>query len=250
MAVLHEKIRQLRLRANPVSYNSVASSESRAAVTDDLEGEAYFCVWGVRDTYGTMFMKGCASRSINARGPNSNSNQKILMCWQHDPKDPIAQFVSITEDDYGLKARWRFDDPEAVPNAKRAYSQIRSGTINGYSIAFDYVWDKMEYDEKTDSIIIKEIELFQMDPVTWPSISETYTVRSKDEYDKNLELLQEETSDFIKSIPRKQQLELRQLISRHKTLANIDPALLKPLDATDPDEVRDVINFTSLIKLF
>jgi len=35
--------------------------------------------------------------------------------------------------------------------------------------------------------------------------------------------LNDETEDFIKSIPRKQQLELRQLITRHKSLAKIEP---------------------------
>lgn len=247
----HEKIRQLRLRANPVTYTSVRASDARAAaVGDDMTGKAYFCVWGVRDTYGTMFMKGCCSRSIDLRGPNSTASQKILMCWQHDPKDPIAQFTEIKEDDYGLYGAYKLDDPESVPSSKRAKAQINSGTINQYSIGFDYMWDKMEYDEKTDSIILKEIDLFQMDPVTTASLADTHTLRSRSEYDKRIEFLNEETDDFIKSLPRSKQLDIRQLILRHKTLAKVDPALLETLSLTDPDETGDGFNISSLVKLF
>lgn len=233
-----------------MTYSPVPEASAKASMSD-LEGEAYFCVWGVRDTYGTQFMKGAFSRSITHRGPNSTGNQKILMCWQHDRRDPIAQFTEIIEDDYGLRGKWKMDDPESVPSAKRAIAQIRSGTINQYSIAFNYLWDKMEYDEKSDSILIKEAELLQMDPVTIASIEETHTIRSKDDYDTRLLALNEETEDFIKSIPRKQQYELRQLLTRQISLAKIDPSALrqKALESSDPVEAGE-INFSSLIKLF
>jgi hypothetical protein len=116
-----------------------------------------------------------------------------------------------------------------VPNSKRAQAQIESGTINGWSFGFDYVWDKMEYDEKTDTVWIKEAELYEISPHTLPSMKETQTVRSKAEFEHEKFLLDDETDNMLSSLPRNKQLELRQLIHRHISLARIEPDSLDVL---------------------
>jgi len=236
--MLHNKIKELQLRAAPINYSSTVVDAKGNLTEDGKGGKAYFCIWGVRDTYGTSFMKGCFSKSIRERGPESSANQKIAFCWQHDVKDPIGRFLVLREDDMGLYGEWEFDDVECVPSAKRAKAQIGSGTINGYSFGFEYLWDKMEYDEPTDTIVIKEAELYEGSPVTFASIKETKTVRSMDDLESEKSFLDDDTAEFIKGIPRSKQLELRQLIARHISLAKVKPDELRhnPLKLNEPIE--------------
>lgn len=249
MKELHSKIKELQLRAAPINYSESYVDKSGSLNDKGTGGKAYFCIWGERDTYGTMFMKGCFSKSIRERGPESSANQKIAFCWQHDIKDPIGRNILIVEDDLGAYTEYEFDDVEAVPSAKRAKAQIRSGTINGYSFGFDYIWDKMEYDEDTDAVLIKECDLHEISPVTRPSLSGTHSVRSVEEFETEKICLNEETEDFIRSVPRSRQLELRQLISRHISLAKVKPDELRhiPLKNNKPDEQSDKLDINLLL---
>lgn len=226
MSQLHSKIKELKQQALPVvSIRSFVNEKGEFIEVDQkLSAEertvrGYLIVWGVKDTYDTIFIRGCCAKSIGERGPESNAKNKIIHLWQHRTDEPIGQFTVLKEDDYGLYFEALYDD---IPQAERALRQIKSGTLNQYSVGFSYVWDKMVFDEKTDSILLQEIELYEGSVVTRASNAETYTIRSED-VEKESELLNDETEDFIKSLPRSRQLELRQLISRHISLAKVEP---------------------------
>lgn len=246
---IHPKIKELKLRATPVT--SSLAVNAKGELMDDNTIKGYLVAWNVVDSYGTIFLKGCCAKSIQERGPESNSKYKITMLWQHDQRDPIGQFTVLKEDDYGLYFEARVDD---VPNGLRAVKQIRSGTINQFSIGFDFLWDKMEYNEELDAIVLKEIDLFEGSAVTIGANSQTYAIRSVENLEAEKELLQDETEDFIRSIPRKQQLELRQLITRHISLAKFKPDELRqtPLE-TRAEPVEAGLDYTYLtqnLKLF
>ena len=240
MTQLHSKIKELQLRSAPINYSSTVVDAKGELNEAEDGGKAYFCIWGVRDSYGTAFMKGCFSKSIRERGPESSANQKIAFCWQHDVRDPIGRFLVLREDEIGLYGEWQFDDIEAVPSAKRAKSQIRSGTINGYSFGFEYLWDKMEYIEEDDVILIKEAELYEGSPVTCAAIKETKTVRSIAELETEKQFLDSDTEDFIKSTPRSKQLELRQLIARHISLASVKPNELRQTSLNNDQPIEQL----------
>jgi hypothetical protein len=87
----------------------------------------------------------------------------------------------------------------------------------------------------------EEVELFEGSAVSFGANKETYAIRSADQFESEMELLQEETEEFLKSIPRRQRLELRQLMARHISLASIEPETLEnkkhPLNSdSKPDE--------------
>lgn len=227
---IHPKIKQLQLRSKPTNFFTIPEErvqelQTRAAKIKSETGQtvAYFCIWGVRDNKGTGWVRGAFAKSIKERGPLSNATQKIVIVWQHDICDPIGRPAKIVEDEIGAYVVIDWDDPEAVPNSKRAQSQIESTTINQWSFGFDYVWDKMYYDELTDTVWIKEADLYEISPVTFASLKETFTVRSKDEYESTKLLLDEETTHILSNLSRKKQLEVRQLITKHITLASIEP---------------------------
>lgn len=195
-------------------------TETRGRTSDGKSGEyldkriirGYLFVWNIKDLYGTKFIKGCCARSIRDRGPESGANYKITFLWQHDQSDPLALFAILEEDDYGLYFETKpLDD---VPNAKRTIDQIRSGTLNQFSGGFDYIWDAMEYDANDDSIVCKEIELFEGSVVTIGGQPQTFAIRSVD----SLAELAEDTDFFIRSLSRQKQMEARALFTRHKSM--------------------------------
>jgi len=221
MSKLHPKIADLQKRYQSPFWTGISAMDTRKLnnnETDTRTIKAYYCMFGQVDDRGTQFLKGAFKRSIEERGPKSNAKYKITVLWQHDVRDPIGMPTILEEHDEGLYAEF---EPDDVPNGERALKQIRSGTINNFSFGFKPMWDKMEYDSDKDAIIIMEAELLELSPVTMGSNMNTHSVRGATE--ETDVFLFEETEDFIRSIPRKQQLELRQLIDRHRSDACTKP---------------------------
>ena len=50
----------------------------------------YASVFGNKDKVGDILIKGCFSKSIQDRGPESAANDKIIMLWMHDMEEPIG----------------------------------------------------------------------------------------------------------------------------------------------------------------
>ena len=251
MAALHQKIKELQQRANPINYTGmeVDADGKLMASDEDRTIKGYLIVWGVRDTYGTIFLKGCCSKSIQERGPESNSKYKITGLWQHDQKDPIGQFTVLKEDNYGLYFELLTD--AGVPSAERAVIQVRSGTINQFSAGFNYIWDKVEYDEETDSLLLKEVMLMEGSAVTMGSNHETYAIRTKEDFDIQNDYLRSETEQFIRSLAPNKQLEARQLFTRTTSLAQAKPQQLEALRRTEPiAQEIDYIFLTNNLNIF
>lgn len=182
--------------------------------------------------HGEKFIKGCFAKSIQERGPGSNSNYEIKFFNQHNQSDPLSLFETIKEDEIGLYFRTRpLDD---VASADRVLKQLRSGTLNNFSNGFNYIWDKVEWDDEDNSLVVIEARLFEISVVSIPSDMETYALRSAED----LEDLADDTEEFIKSLPRKSQLEARQLFARHKPLINNEPfeQRNKTLETNEPAE--------------
>lgn len=202
---------------------------------DERIVEGYMAVFGVKDICGETCVKGCFKKSIRERGPDSESKYKIVMLWQHILSEPIGQFLELKEDNYGLYFKAKLDP---IPTADRCLVQIKSGTINQFSFGYEYVWDKVRYDEATDSIMLLEVELYEGSAVTIGCNMETYAIKSAEDVVTAKENLDFETEDFLKTLPRVKQLELRQLITKHISLASIEPkrAKLKSLKAKQADQ--------------
>lgn len=229
MKTLHKKIQELRLKAAPITMSgSYVDKDGKLQMIDfkisssleDRTIKGYLAVWGIRDSQGELLIKGAFAKSISERGPASVSKQKIAFLWMHDCCDPIGRFTILKEDKYGLYFEAVADN---VENGDRALEQTKSGTLNQFSVGYDYVWDKMEYDEQTDTIITREGILMEGSIVTFGANAETYVIKSAADFASAKVELMEITDDFIRSIPRERQLELRHLITKHITLAQTKP---------------------------
>lgn len=253
---IHPKILELRNKVGykPIyEFNAVrkASEEKikyRSPVIEEEDKNPrtirqYFCIFGIADSYRTVPMKGCFGKSIAERGPGSDATNKILVLDQHRQYMPLCLPTVLKEDDIGLYGEYTPD--EGITSNDDLVVRVKSGTINGGSYGFNYLWDKMEYDEKTDTIQMLEVELYEVSPVALPSQKETFVMRNIG-FDEDLK---KDTEDLLKKIPRKLQLEMRSLISRHISLANSQPdEKSKSTGKRSKPKQRSEIDYNYLIK--
>lgn len=214
---LHSKIVELKKRAAPIAYS--ASTVSRDGKLENFNNlldqrivEGYGCIWGVKNSHDERFFKGCFARSIKENGPDSGAAYQIKFRDEHGRA--MALFEVIEEDEIGLYFRTKpLDD---VSWADDCLTQLRSGTINNFSDGFKYIFEDyaIQWNETFQSIDIYEARLFEISAVAVPSDLQTFALRSQDDPEELYEL----TEDFIKSLPRKNQLEARHLFARHKSL--------------------------------
>ena len=162
-----EEMKALRKsNTGAVSYKSFNGVKADVVDSDRKIIEVKFASFGNIDSDGDMLLRGCFAKSIQERGPHSQTNRKIAFVWQHDIKEPIGKILELEEREDGAYAQVQLSDFDSVPLAKRAFSQMQDGTINQFSFGFSYIWDKMEYDENIDAFVVKELKLYEVSPVT------------------------------------------------------------------------------------
>lgn len=231
---LKERISQLKKRAGHIAYRSLEVNQNGVLVETDLDRrvvKGYLVQWGNKNMYGEKLIKGSCAKSIAERGPDSQAKYKITFFWQHDECDPLALFAVLKEDDYGLYFETMpLDD---VPNADRALKQIKSGTINQFSIGFYYIWDKIEYDEKDDSLVLLEVDLIEGSVVSVGADDGTYAIRAGI---ASYADLHDEIDLFINILPRKDRLQARKLFTLQKSLVTAEERSLAELGKHKPAE--------------
>lgn len=168
-----DKIQQKKETVKNRQLFKLTVKEASVVDEDKHVIEVKFASFGNVDSDGDLLVKGCFAKSINDRGPESSTNRKIAFLWQHDMRDPIGKILKIEEREDGAYATVQLSDFDAVPNAKRAYYQLQEGTLNQFSFGFNYIWDKMEYDEEKDAFIIMEVKLYEISVVTMGANEET-----------------------------------------------------------------------------
>lgn len=252
---LHPQIAERKLASGPINYRAIAINAQgelveRESNLDKRIIEGYAVIYGEPNMHREIFLKGAYEKTIREHGPGSGSPFEIKFNHGHNVNEPLALFDVLEERDLGLYFRTK--PLEESPEADKLIRKIRSGLINNFSQEFLPVWEpgKVEYNEERDAIVFKEVKLFGIGAVGTPSDTRTFAIRSAED----LELLNDETEDFIKSLPRKFQLEARQLFTRHKSLGDFEPLkeklrALEQVEEPKPDDVKKRgINYSFLIK--
>lgn len=169
----------------------------------------YAAIWDIKDLAGDILHRGCCAKSIQEHGPESESNQKILMLAFHDHARPIGKLLSIEEDETGLLCKAEI---AKTRDGDEVIELIKAGVINQFSIGFRYIWANVRYDEDSDTYHVYEIRLFEVSAVSIGASADT-GVKGVDE-DK----LNRETEEFIKSLPEGSGLTARQLFEKWYSL--------------------------------
>jgi len=148
----------------------------RALRLDDVqvaeEGQVTYhaSVFGVKDSYGTIFDRGSFTKTINdhVTPPAGITLSPFLsdapggffsMDWFHQPSSPLG-LSRITEDATGLLVRAEIDLD--IERGRDVYSGMRRGYINSASHAFSAITEVIE----DGDVHFKEVELFGTSPLT------------------------------------------------------------------------------------
>lgn len=171
------KIREVRSKW----YKSMDSAVSVDEESNKIFG--YLAGFGNVDSDGDLIIKGAFSKSIDERGPESSTARKIAFLYMHDMKIPVGKFTKLQEKDQGLYYEANLDLVPFVTDTVKP--QLKSGTLNQHSIGFNYVYDKMQYDEEKDCFVCKEIDLFEGSIVTLGANENTPFGGFKSYFDKS-----------------------------------------------------------------
>ena len=120
-----------------------------AAETNTFEGRA--CQYGVVDSYGTTFTKGCFTKG----GLDTNV---YALLWQHNYTKPVGTFTAEERED-GLYIVGKWDEN---PQGQAARAAAMSGSASELSVGFEWV----DYESDSDSTEIKEARLMEVSQVT------------------------------------------------------------------------------------
>ena len=240
---VNHNLRDLQKRDSPINYSNVSVNqlgklEKRKSLLDERIVEGYGVIWGSVNDRGEKFIKGSFAKSIADLGPGTNSSYQIKFRDEHGRA--CSLFQELKEDEIGLY--FKTVPLDAVQWSDDMLVQLKSGTINNFSIGFKHVWDKIEWDEEEDCMVNLEAKLFEISAVSIPSDITTYAVRAAEE----IEYLTEDVEEFIITLPRSKQLEARKIITRCMSLTQNEPPvqIRKALkDEKKPTETGLDINY-------
>lgn len=181
----------------------------------------YGAVFNNIDKAQDLLIKGCFAKSINDRGPESQANDKIIMLWMHDMKEPVGKITKLAEDEKGLYFEAIIDD---IPLGDRAIKQLESGTLNQFSIGYNYVWENCQWDSERDCLMVKEVILYEISVVSIGCNGLTeYTGLKSDEVDTAINSLQKEIDLELQGLNITKKSVLQELFRKCFSLASQKP---------------------------
>lgn len=193
----------------------------------------YAAIFGNIDKVNDILIKGCFAKSIQDRGPESSANDKIIMLWQHDRKEPIGRISVLREDERGLYFEAVIDD---VERGNQALKQLESGTLNQFSIGYSYVWENCEYDSEHDVLLVKEVILYEISVVTIGCNAETEYLGLKAEGNQ-YEALKNEIDNVCKGLSITKKEEVQTVVRKALSLVNLKPEVItNPLEKKQADD--------------
>jgi uncharacterized protein len=131
------------------------------AVSEEGVFSGYASLFNVTDLARDSVNKGAFVKSLSARGVAN-----IRMLFQHDPNEPIGQWLEIREDTRGL-----FVKGKLAPGATRArevLALMRAKALDGLSIGFKTI--RSQKDAGTGVRRILEADLWEVSVVTFPML--------------------------------------------------------------------------------
>jgi HK97 family phage prohead protease len=136
------------------------------ALDDAGEGsfEGYASLWGEVDSYSDIIQKGAYRLTL---ADHKKKKRAPALLWQHDSREPIGAYTSLSEDDKGLfvQGQLLIDD---IPKARQAHALMKAGGLSGMSIGFRARKSKIDEVAKVRTLV--EIQLFEISLVTFPAL--------------------------------------------------------------------------------
>ncbi|WP_085248039.1 HK97 family phage prohead protease [Gilliamella mensalis] len=136
------------------------------SISDTGAFTGYGSVFGVKDSYSDIVIKGAFANSLNKW---KEKGRLPALLWQHKMDEPIGYYTKMVEDDNGLylEGQLLIDDD---PLAKRAHAHMKAKSLSGLSIG--YILNDYDYDNEKSAFILKDIDLWEVSVVTFPANDE------------------------------------------------------------------------------
>jgi uncharacterized protein len=134
---------------------------------DEKTGEfsGYGSVFDVVDSYGDAVIKGAFAKSLEGW---KGKSKLPAMLWQHRMSEPIGVWTKMEEDDRGLYVEGRIL-LSAGDLERRAYEHLKAGSLSGLSIGYQVPKGGAIFDADSETLFLKEIDLFEVSLVTFPA---------------------------------------------------------------------------------
>jgi len=174
--------------------------------------EGYGSVFGVKDSYNDIVVKGAFAESL---ANHTKSGTMPALLWQHNSDEPIGVYTEMREDDRGLHVKGQL--ALKTQRGAEAYELLKMKAISGMSIGF--VTEEEKFDKATGINTLSKLTLWETSLVTFPanSSARVSAVKSIEEM-KNLGDAENRLRDagFSRS-------EATAFVSRVKRLGQGDP---------------------------
>lgn len=132
--------------------------------------------FGNEDVYGDIFEQGAFDDDIS----RINRKNRLPMLWQHKSDEPIGNWYKLWKDDTYLYMEGQLT--RGVPQAERAYLNMKAGDIKGVSIGFNVIESDTRRDSRGDyeGLNFQRVALMENSIVTFPanSMAEMTELRS------------------------------------------------------------------------
>lgn len=130
-------------------------------VSEDGIFTGYASLFDVTDLARDSVSKGAFQNSIKTRGVAN-----IRMLFQHDPNEPIGQWLDIREDGRGLFVKGKL--ALGATRAREVLALMRSKALDGLSIGFKTVRSRKDAGSNVRKIL--EADLWEVSVVTFPML--------------------------------------------------------------------------------
>lgn len=134
------------------------------SIADDGTFEGYGSVFNVLDSYRDIVAPGAFAASLSK---HKSENSAPALLWQHNPHEPVGVWRSVSEDAHGLKMTGEL--ALGTQRGREAYELLKMGAVRGLSIGFSVPPGGAEYNDATDVMVLKAIDLWETSIVTFPA---------------------------------------------------------------------------------
>lgn len=132
----------------------------------------YASLFGRRDSQGDTVMPGAFAASLKRKGPDG-----IRMLFQHNPAEPVGNWLELRETERGLYVRGRLN--KEVQRGRELLALLEAGGLDGLSIGFKTIRARKDRAMATRQLL--EIDLWEISLVTFPMLdgARVATVKSR-----------------------------------------------------------------------
>lgn len=125
--------------------------------------EGYASVFGARDSYNDIVVKGAFNDSLTM---HQKSGTMPALLWQHDSDKIAGKWLEMREDDHGLFVKGQLAVKTSL--GSDAYELLKMNAISGMSIG--YVTQEEKFDKATGINTLSKLALWETSLVTFPAL--------------------------------------------------------------------------------